>query len=62
MDPTSRETAEELAACAYRLYQYHLDNVQRATQREQTRIRVARHRTNAPTTHEEPDAPLTRSA
>jgi predicted ATPase len=59
MDPTSRETAEELAACAYRLYQYHLDNVQRATQREQTRIRVARHRTNAPTTHNEPQTKQT---
>jgi hypothetical protein len=52
MDPTSREAAEEFAAIACRLYQFHLDHVQRATQREQTRLRVARHRQNAPTTTE----------
>ena len=48
--PTERELAEELAAHTYSAHELAKQLVQHATQRDESRLRMARMRANAPTT------------
>lgn len=52
----------EVAACIEAARRAILPIIARAEQREQARLRKARQRANAPTTHTKTDGPLSRTA